>query len=156
MSTIAFADTSASKPRWLLIGSLALNLFFIGLIASMAVRSLGPAPEVPSNRRDSARIESIAATLPPADAARLRAEFANRRATIEAAREDIARAQDGIRATLRAEPFDAEAMRRAMADTRAARENLYQNIGSVISTAAAEMSQAGRNKLADWRTRPRN
>lgn len=156
MSNFALSPVSATKPRWLLIGSLALNLFFIGLIGSMAFRSFGTTPEVPTNRRDAARIESIAASLPPADAEKLRAQFAAQRPAVEAARENIGRKQDVIRATLRAEPFDIEALRRAMAETRAARETFYQALGGVISGAAAEMSQAGRNKLADWRSRPRN
>jgi hypothetical protein len=37
-----------------------------------------------------------------------------------------------------------------MAQTRAARQELDRALHDVISTAAADMSAAGRNKLADW------
>ncbi len=55
-----------------------------------------------------------------------------------------------MRAALRAEPFDAAAVRSAMADTRAARQALDLALHDVIATAAAEMSPAGRNSLANW------
>ena len=59
-------------------------------------------------------------------------------------------AQDVIRATLRQEPFDAAAMRAAMAKTRAARQNFDQVIQGVFAGTAAQMSSAGRHALADW------
>ena len=48
------------------------------------------------------------------------------------------------------EPFDAEAMRAAMAKTRAARQNFDQIIQGVFAFSAAQMSPAGRSALADW------
>jgi len=147
---------AGAQPRWLLLGSLALNLFFIGIAGSMAVRQWLEPPSAALDRSDAARIERIAATLPPADAERLRAQFALQREAVEAAREAIRRKQDGIRAALRAEPFDVEAMRAAMTETRAARETFYQTLQSVVATAAAQMTPAGRNKLADWRPPPRS
>jgi uncharacterized membrane protein len=155
MSSITFSSASQPKPRWLLLGSLALNLFFIGIAGSMALRSLAP-PAQPSANRDAIRIERIAETLPPADAEKLRSQFALQRAAVETARANIGGKQDAIRATLRAEPFSVEDMRKAMADSRAARETFYQTLGGVVSSAAAQMSPAGRNKLADWRPSPQN
>jgi uncharacterized membrane protein len=141
--------TSSSPSRWLLLVSLALNLFFVGIAGSMAMRQW---LEKPIDRSDAARFERIAATLPSGDADHLRAQFAAQRTSIEAGRQAIGQKQDGIRAALRAEPFDAEALKAAMAESRAARESFYQMLQGVFSTAASQMSPAGRNKLADWRS----
>jgi len=141
------AATSRSGQRWLLLGSLALNLFFIGVAVAMAIR----APSHGAWDRDAlVRAERIAATLPQADADLLRTEIGNNRLAIEDAQHEYRSDQDAIRATLRREPFDAGAMRDAMAKTRAARQNFDQIIQGVFATAAARMSPAGRHALADW------
>jgi uncharacterized membrane protein len=73
MSIAQFAPAAMTRgsSRWLLLGSLALNLFFVGVAVAMAIRT----PAVPTWNRDVfVRIERIAATLPPADADLLRGE----------------------------------------------------------------------------------
>jgi len=138
--------------RWLVLISLALNLFCIGVAGALVVRTYYSAPPVhaPVDRSAAARIDRLAATLPPPDAEKLRTEFRARAATVEPAREAYRRAQDAARAVLRTEPFDAAALRAAMRDTRAARVVLDEALHEVIAAAAAQMSPAGRNKLADW------
>lgn len=137
----------ASSPRWLLLGSLALNLFFIGVAVAMAVR----APATPTyDRNVFVRVERLSKSLPQADGAKLRAAIGANRDAIRAAQARYRAAQDVIRATLRKEPFDVDAMQTAMAQTRAARQNFDQTIQSVVGAAAAQMSPAGRNALADW------
>jgi len=69
---------------------------------------------------------------------------------IQAAQANFRASQDTIRAALRHDPFDAEAMRATMVKTRAARQNYDQIIQGVFLDAATKMSQAGRNALADW------
>lgn len=148
MSIAQFAPAMArGSSRWLLLGSLALNLFFVGVALAFVVRA--PAP---SNwdRDVFVRVERIAATLPPADADVLRGRINANRAPIESAQTQYRAGQDTIRKALRAEPFDVEAMRKAMANTRAARQNYDQAIQGVFAGSAAQMSSAGRNALADW------
>jgi uncharacterized membrane protein len=147
MSTASTAfSPAAPAPRRLLFGSLALNLFFIGVTAALLVR----APPAPPDRNVGARIERLAASLPQADGDKLRADFRTERAAVNAARLNYDKARDGIRAVLRAEPFDAAAMRDAMSKARAARQDFDQVLQGVIAKAAGEMSPAGRQKLADW------
>jgi uncharacterized membrane protein len=141
----ALSPPTAASPRWLLLGSLALNLFFIGVAAALLIRS--PAPV---DRSIFARIERLAATLPAADADKLRGQFQSNRAAVESARDGYDATRETIRQALRREPFDSEAMRAAMARTRAARQNFDLALQGIIATAAAEMSPAGRNKLAEW------
>ena len=110
---------SRGSSRWLLLGSLALNLFFVGVALAIVVR----APAAPTwDRNVFVRVERIADTLPPADADLLRGQINANRQLIEDAQTKYRAAQDQIRATLRQEPFDVEAMRAAMAKTRAARQ----------------------------------
>jgi uncharacterized membrane protein len=149
---MSFAQTASSvssrgSARWLLLGSLALNLFFVGVTVAMAIRS----PAAPTwDRNVFVRVERIAATLPPADADHLRGQIKSNREAIEDAQNQYRTAQDTIRAALRQEPFDAGAMRAAMAKTRAARQTFDQAVQGVFAGAASEMSSAGRYALADW------
>ena len=135
------------SSRWLLLGSLALNLFFVGVALALVVR----APAAPAwDRNVFVRVEHIADTLPPADADLLRGQIKVNRQLLEDAQTQYRSAQDQIRATLRREPFDLEAMRAAMAKTRAARQSFDQAIQGVFAFSASQMSPAGRNALADW------
>jgi uncharacterized membrane protein len=149
LSPAAVGDRAS---RTVLFVSLALNLFFLGLLGAAAVRQgWSPAPAMWEPSRSAAeRIDRVAATLPVADAAKLRSEFHSHETSLEAAHSAYRRTQDAMRAALRAEPFDAVALRSAMAQTRGARQELDRALHDVISTAAADMSAAGRNKLADW------
>jgi uncharacterized membrane protein len=147
--SIAQLAPAMTRPssRWLLLGSLALNLFFIGVVVALAIRS----PVSSSWDRDIfVRVERIASTLPAEDAATLRTQIAAKRGNIESAQVKYRGAQDIIRAAMRAEPFDAEALRTAMANTRAARQAFDQTIQGAFADAAAQMSHAGRQALADW------
>jgi len=148
MSVAQLSTTmTRGSSRWLLLGSLALNLFFIGIAAALAVR----APSPPAWDRDVfVRVERLAATLPPADADLLRGQIRTNRGNIEDAQSKYRAAQDVIRQTLRHDPFDAAAMRAAMTQTRAARQNFDQVIQGVFAGTAAQMSSSGRNALADW------
>jgi len=149
MSIAQFASSSTSRDssRWLLLGSLALNLFFVGVAVAMAIRS--PAPPA-WDRNVFVRVERIAATLPPTDADLLRSQIVANREAIQDAQTKYETARDTIRATLRQDPFDPAAMRAAMANTRAARQTFDQTIQGVFAGLAAQMSSAGRHALADW------
>jgi uncharacterized membrane protein len=151
MATSAIAEDRTS--RWIVLVSLALNLFFVSAAGALMVRHYfadRPTSATPVDRSVSARIERLAATLPPADAEILRAEYRANAASVDASREGYRKAQDDVRQTLRDEPFQAEAMRAAMIRTRAARQTFDQLLQDVIASAAGKMSAAGRNKLADW------
>ena len=141
------ATTTRGSSRWLLLGSLALNLFFVGVAVAMAIRA--PAPPA-WDRNVFVRVEHIADTLPPADADLLRGQINANRQLIDEAQTKYHSAQDAIHAALRHEPFDVNAMRAAMAQTRAARQAFDQVIQGVFAFSAAQMSPAGRQALADW------
>jgi uncharacterized membrane protein len=143
----AFPAVERGASRWLLLGSLALNLFFVGIAIAMAVRA--PAPSY-WDRNVFVRIERLAATLPPADADTLRGEVNANRAPIESAQTAYHTAQDHIREVLRQEPFYVEALRAAMAKTRTARLTSDQTVQDVFAVIAAKISPAGRQAMANW------
>lgn len=147
--TIAHAvpSTTSGSSRWLLLASLALNLFFVGVAIAMAVRA--PTPSY-WDRNVFVRVERLAATLPPADADILRGEINANRAAIDTAQTAYHTAQDHIHEVLRQEPFDVGAMRSAMAGTRSARQNFDQTIQGVFAVIASKISPAGRQALANW------
>jgi uncharacterized membrane protein len=152
-NTWSIVTTGERPSRSVLLVSLALNLFVVGVGGALAVRhfwpdgsATAPAPAPTA----AARIDRLAATLPGADAEILRAEFRARAVSVEAANTQYRRAQDRIRNALRAEPFRVEPMRAAMAETRATRQRLGEALEDVIASAAVKMSSDGRHKLADW------
>lgn len=149
MSVAQFAPAAMRRgsSRWLLLCSLALNLFFVGIAIAMAVR----APATHTWDRDVfVRIERIAATLPAPDADLLRGEVKTRREALEAAQQQYFAARREIHAALRLDPFSADTMRAAMTKTRAARQNFDQILQGIFADAAPRMSRAGRLALADW------
>lgn len=139
-----------SSGGGLVLASLALNVFLLGLLAALY---LGPllTDDGRPDRSAAGRIERIAANLPPADAEVLRAEFRTKAATIDAARDKIEAAQEVVRQRLRAEPFDPGALRAAMGEARAARQSFFSGLNDVVTAAATRMSTDGRDKLAEPR-----
>jgi len=136
------------RSRWILFASLALNLFFVGACAALAWRHY--AWERHGHWNPATRIERLAASLPPGDGEKLRSEFRAHQSNIEAAVTTYRQAQRHMREALRAEPFNAEALRAAMAEARTARGKLDEALQDVIATAGAAMTPEGRRSLADW------
>jgi uncharacterized membrane protein len=146
----ALGASARGNSRWLLLGSLALNLFFIGVAVAMVLR--GPPPPPRWDPNVFVRVERLAETLPPADADLLRGAFKSNHAAIEAAQDKYQSARAQIHATLRQDPFKVEDLRAAMAETRAARQDFDQVIQGVFADLAPQLSSAARHQIADWRS----
>ncbi len=143
-----------SQRRFMLI-LLALNLFLAGIIGAFVVRSYFDGPVTGHRGRPAQRIEALSSYLPLEDAAILRSEYSNRSVAIEAAGDSFRQAREKVKSALRAEPYDTDATRRAMAEAGAAHERSEQLFQEVIALAAARMSAEGRRKLSDWPPRQR-
>jgi len=139
---------SGRWSRWVLLASLALNLFLVGAWAALAWRHYSWDRHRPWN--PATRIERLAAALPPGDADKLRGQFRARQGNIEAAITSYRQAQRATHEALRAEPFNLDALRAAMAEARSARGKLDEALQDVIATAGAAMTPEGRRSLADW------
>ena len=154
--TMAMPDRSS---RRLLIGSLGLNLFFVGTVGALALRHIMAPPhqaETERPRTAEARLERLAAPLPAADADKLRAAFRARASEAESARDALNRAFERIQAALRAQPFDAGQLRAAMADARAVRPLYEVVMQDILVAGASGMSPEGRAQLAEWPPRSPN
>ena len=143
----ALPSPARGSSLWLLLGSLALNLFFVGVALAMIIRAPAPSYWDPNV---FVRVERLAATLPPADAEILRSQINANHAAIEDTQTKYHSARQHIHEILRQEPFDVAAMRAATAQTRAARLNFDQTIQGVFADIAAKISPAGRQALANW------
>src|SRR5437016_301774 len=88
----------AAGSRWLLLGSLALNLFFVGVAVAMAIRA--PAPPPRWDPDVFVRVERLAAALPPADADKLRGAMQANHDRIAGAQSAYQQARGDIRETL--------------------------------------------------------
>jgi uncharacterized membrane protein len=146
---------SAAHARWFLMASLALNVCFVGAAGAVALRYTGEVPLSAVARIDHSaadRLDRMAATLPSIDAQLIRSTLRADEEKVAAAQADLRLSQEEVRNSLRAEPFDLAAMRAAMAQVQAARENYHSVLHEVIEATAAKMSVVGRNKLADWTT----
>jgi len=142
---------SRAHVHWLLLGSLALNLFFVGAAGAVAYRYSSPVPLTTVSRGDLiGRLNHLADTLPAGDADAMRAQLRADEVKIAAARADLRLSREDVRRSLRAEPFDADAMREAMTANHAAHDRFDQVIHDMLAAAASKMSVIGRNKLADW------
>jgi len=150
--TMITMDGQDRASRFWLIGSLALNLFFVGTVGALTARHY-IAPSHPAaverQRTAAARIERLAAALAPADAEKLRAAFREQAAAAEAAREALSAALERVQAALRAEPFDPAQLSAAFATVREVRPAYELAIQQIISAAAQTMSHEGRNRLAE-------
>ncbi len=144
---------SGGRVHWLLLSSLALNLFFVGAAGAVAYRYSSPIPLTTVSHIDHnlvERLNRVADSLPPPDADIMRAQLRTDAIKIAAAQADVRLSQDDVRRSLRAEPFDADAMRKAMALNHDAHERFDQVVHDMLASAASKMSVVGRDRLADW------
>jgi uncharacterized membrane protein len=139
--------------RWLLPVSLTLNLVFAGAAGASFLRHSAAVPLEPvthMTRGAEQRLDRIATSLPAPDAQIMRSAIRAEAAKVVAAQASLRLSQEDVRNSLRAEPFDSAAVRAAMAETSAARDNFDQVLHDLIASAAAKMSPVGRSKLAAW------
>jgi uncharacterized membrane protein len=144
---------TTSRMRWLLLGSVTLNLVFAGAAAVSHIRHSSAVPLEPvthMSRGAENRLDRMATTLPEPDAQIMRSFIRAQTAKVVAAQANLRLSQEDLRTSLRAEPFNPAAVRAAMAEASAARDNFDQVLQDVIASAAAKMSPVGRSKLADW------
>jgi uncharacterized membrane protein len=143
----------ATHARWLLLGSLVVNLFFVGAAGAVAFRYSNNVPLTAIARFHHSGVERlthIAENLPSSDAQVMRLELRADGRRVAAAQADLRLAEEGLRDSLRANPFSLDAVHAAMAEDRTARQNFDQVLQSVIAAAAVRMSDVGRTKLAEW------
>lgn len=133
--------------RTALIVSIALNLFFVGIIGVWAVKPLLRDREGPPGGAIS-MAERMASRLPEADRPILLQAFQKRHDDIRRLFDEARNAQRESRRALRADPFDPEAFAAASDRSRAARDAAQAAFSQAVREAATSMSAEGRAKLA--------
>lgn len=136
--------------RWLLPVSLTVNAFLGGLAITAWLRPDFPPPPP----RPQRMIEEMAEILPAADAAILRQSFAERAPNVDNRPRNREEMFLKIRAALKADPFDPQALTAIFQNGRKIRDAIDDSIEGALVDAASKMSAAGRHKLADWHPRP--
>lgn len=144
----------------LLIGSLALNLIFIGLIVGAVLRG-GPPGSGPRHLdRMSMGLGAYIEALPPDVRAGVKAagggfDLADRRARFQAVREG----RRAMTAALKADPFDADALRAAVAGHRnaalggsvALQDAFVEAFAALSPEQRAEVLEKARSLKRAWR-----
>lgn len=145
-------DTSSSphrpsrRLRWLLIGSLALNVLVLGSVAGVGLRHWGDGPP-PAARTGGLGPWSAGLTHDDHKALRraFEAEGYDFRADIRADRAD----RERLIAALRSDPFDLEAMRAASASLEARAGARMALSNKLILQHLAEIPPEARQAMAD-------
>lgn len=144
-------DTSSKKPRnWskiALIGSLAVNLLVVGLVAGAFARfDGGPSPH---GDRGSMGMGAYIKALPPAKQDQVRAASGffgeNRKASMREMREK----RNNFEQMLLAQPFSEEAARAAIREHNAFALGFNDRLQDALVTAVADLSEAERKEFAD-------
>ena len=148
--------------RWItilgtaLVVSLALNLFFGGVIVGRRVGQggIGGLPDGPMNPANlKLRMERVFRALPEADANLMRSLFEAQRGDIAQRFQALQESRKAIGASLKAEPFDAAAFTAAYEAMQARSQELQAAIHGVIKVAIPQLSAAGRAAILERRWR---
>lgn len=125
-----------------LVLSLALNLF---LAAALAAPHVLPPP--PGRDREARIVERIVERLPAEDRPVFRDAHARHADKLKSEFQAWRQARADARAALAAEPLDAAALERALAESRRASEAIQATMHAVTLEAAPKMSPEGRRGL---------
>jgi len=125
----------------LLVLSLGINVFLSGWVASASWHRPPP---------PGGMVERIAARLSADDAKILRSAFAG----VDRGRPRDPALHERVSAALRAEPFDPQALDKALADEFAGFETFGRTLRGALVQAAEQMSPEGRMRLAEEQGRP--
>jgi uncharacterized membrane protein len=134
--------------RWVLIGSLALNVLIIGAVATaLCVSRFGPHPG-PGFK--GSPLLGFARTLPRERADIVRQKIADAQPSLETARRGVRDARAAVRAALSADPFDQAKFDAAMdgivqADTGEARAK-----ASLFADTVHQLTPQERTDLHAW------
>jgi uncharacterized membrane protein len=132
-----------SWGSWLLAASLALNLILLGAFGGLLYRTGGAFIRGP----ETSGLDGYARALPSEHRRALMREI--RREDWQERREAMTGASAALRDALRAEPFQPDAVRGALADGRAAQSALADRAAALLLARIERMSPEERAEFAD-------
>ena len=124
--------------------SLALNLFLAGILAA---RWLAPVWHHEPRGGPEAIVERLTSRLPSTDAGVMRAAFQANQAKLAGAFGELQQARREVRQRLVAEPFDPDALARAVADLQVKQNAFFAALQDTILPAVGKLSPEGRSHL---------
>lgn len=155
-------DTDRSprhKRRWLLLSSLALNVFLIGFLAVGVIRQHsqeeGPRAfrEMMLFMRDSGQDQRFLRHLSDVDAQAMRRLRGTYGPTLQANRLEAQAARQAVREALLAGPGNEAAIRAAMAELRAARLRSYETFEPFLIDLGQGLSEDALDRIVGDRNR---
>ena len=144
--------------------SLALNMFLLGINAGpLFLHPHGPlfgpkdgGPHMMNDRPPGGRpspermIEDLAKNLPDSDRAKLMEEFNKKSDTLsKIAPNNMQENMKAVAGALRQQPFSADDLEKALNNIRTHDNLLHETISGIILNSAPQLSQNGRDKLAE-------
>lgn len=149
------AARKSSRMRWLLIGSLALNLFLIGFLAVGALRHHWhdgphhkPFREMMHFMRDRGPEQRFLRHLGDADAAIMMALKERHGPALSDAWQESRNARDAVRDLMRAGERDPAVLQAAMERARDSRNAAFLILEGLMLDIAAQLSDEGYRSLA--------
>jgi uncharacterized membrane protein len=146
--------TTSDKPkrrwtRYLLVGSLALNLLILGVIAGAAVR--GPGPWMGQRMGGAGNIFGYVSSLPPERRNELTKRGAVMRGELRPLRQQAREANRARTDALLAEPFDRQRYIDAQTRQIEAETQIRLLMRNLVADTAGGMSLAERRAFLAWR-----
>jgi uncharacterized membrane protein len=141
----------------LLAVSLAVNVFIGGLVAGRAIgtKPWQAAGEIGAGAGLRFTLARIVDALPKDQRPVVEDIIRAHRGDITSALRALQAARSDAAAALRAEPFEPVALTAALGELKAASSDLQSTLFEALEDAAAKLTPAGRDALADWRWRSR-
>jgi uncharacterized membrane protein len=153
-------------PKWstrdlLLAGSIAVNLVLLGFVVGAGVRLAGPgAPRtIPIVYDEGFSLRALFGSMSEADRDKLRETVMREGARSVPLFRELREARQEFERVARAEPFDAERARAALAEVREAESALQDRSGDLIVRILAELPAEERARVlvemreGSWRSR---
>lgn len=157
------------QAGWLAVGSLALNLFLIGVLVGPMIgphRPQGPdlrgmtfapqgfqSPTPPM--ADLPRggpgfmLDRVSKSLPAGEAAKFRAIFDDEHRTMGERRDTMMKTRGKLASILKQEKPDMDSLRSALNEIRASGQGFHETMAHTMERIATELSPESRRKIAD-------
>jgi uncharacterized membrane protein len=140
------------KLRWIILVSLAVNLFLIGVVAAPFF-GRGLMMGLPPPPPPTFMVERLARDLPPKDAATLRAIFADVIDSLGQSHEAEKKAIRQLAVILRQDEPDIQAMQHTFEGIQTSGRTMHQGMAKALQRVATELPLDSRRKIAAFMER---
>lgn len=135
--------------RWILLGSMCLNLLLGVALAGLLWRQPAPAPTEEVSARSLPDPRRIERALPPERRAAVREALRGDRAELMASVRAMRAAQAEVQRSLAAEDFDTDALAAALAEVRAREQATAERVHAGLLRMAGQLSADERARVAE-------